>query len=404
MKKKRVAIIGTVGIPAKYGGFETFAEQLVHELNDRYELHVYCSSKRYAKAERLKQYHQAHLHYIPFDANGYQSILYDLCCMVHALFRTDVFLVLGVSGGLFLPFFKWFTRIKIIISIDGVEWRRSKWSTLSRWYLWLSERVAVYHSHQQIADNEVIREYFSNTYNKQPFMIAYGGDHTTKVAPEPEDYQRYPFIADVYAFSVCRIEPENNVELMLKAFAHKSAQLFVIVGNWNISSYGRMLRKKYNGIDNILMLDAIYDRRELDVLRSCASVYVHGHSAGGTNPSLVEAMHLQLPILAFDVNFNRATTQEAAFYFRSAEELCRLIEVVSPEQLKANAAKMKAIANQYYSWKLIVGQLEDMFDAQTIEKTNSDVKPILDIDYSTLKRIKSPLHSPMHGSMALTDA
>lgn len=140
MKKNRIAIIGTVGIPAKYGGFETLAEQLVSNLSDEFDFTVYCSKKKYSKEERISQYKGAKLEYINLEANGIQSILYDCISILKSLKNNDILLILGVAGAFILPFIRLFTNKKIIISIDGIEWKRDKWSFFAKMYLWWAKK------------------------------------------------------------------------------------------------------------------------------------------------------------------------------------------------------------------------------------------------------------------------
>ena len=156
-----------------------------------------------------------------------------------------------------------------------------------------------------------------------------------------------------YAFKVARIEPENNIHLILKTFSEIKDKTFVIVGNWVNSQYGRDLKNIYSKFKSIHLLDPIYNQKELDILRSNCYVYIHGHSAGGTNPSLVEAMYLGLPVLAFDVNYNRATTNEKALYFKSSEELEALIKNVRLTQYKEMGVKLKKEALKRYRWSII---------------------------------------------------
>ncbi|GAB3018277.1 DUF1972 domain-containing protein [Spirosoma pulveris] len=353
MNKTNVAIIGTVGIPAKYGGFETLAEHLVDHLGTETNITVYCTTKKYGQAERPATYKGARLVYLPFDANGIQSIIYDCFSILHALFYADVMLILGVSGGFMLPFVRWFTKKKIIISIDGIEWKRNKWSKAARWYLWAAEWVAVRYSHADISDNESIQNYTAIRYKTLSHIIEYGADHTIAVSPTPADREMYPFLSAPYAFTVCRIEPENNIHLVLEAFAQLPRHTLVMVGNWTNSEYGANLREQHKKDANIHLLDPIYDQRQLDLLRSNCLIYVHGHSAGGTNPSLVEAMYLGLPVIAFDVAYNRSTTENKALFFRTSAELIKRIENTSISELKERAEIMKTIAYRRYTWTVI---------------------------------------------------
>jgi glycosyltransferase involved in cell wall biosynthesis len=265
-------------------------------------------------------------------------------------------LVLGVSGGFLLPFVKLFTNKKIIVSIDGIEWKRNKWSKIARWYLWAAEWVAVRFSHADIADNESIQDYTAIRYKTLSQIIEYGADHILKVKPTAADKVQYPFLNRPYAFTVCRIEPENNIHVVLEAFKQLTKHKMVMVGNWKGSSYGLQLLEDYKNCANIMMLDPIYDQRNLDMLRGNCTLYVHGHSAGGTNPSLVEAMFLGLPIFAYNVSYNRTTTEGKAKYFRHASELVTLVQNTRIAELNELAACMKTIANRRYTWKVIASR------------------------------------------------
>jgi len=184
-------------------------------------------------------------------------------------------------------------------------------------------------------------------------VIAYGGDHAVGVKPVSVDKLGLP---DVYAFSVCRIEPENNVHMVIEAFSKQTVLPLVIVGNWNSSEYGKNLCQQYAEVGHIYLLDPIYDLGKLYTLRSQAKVYVHGHSAGGTNPSLVEAMHFGKPILAFDCDFNRFTTKDKAFYFASAEQLGGFIASLEDSYWSEVGFNMKEIAKRRYTWGIVAQQ------------------------------------------------
>ena len=354
MRKLKIAIIGTTGLPAKYGGFETLAHHLVKHLHDEQELTVYCSSKYFAnKHQRLKSFNGAKLVYLPFNANGYQSIIYDFISIIHALFYADSLLILGVSGTILLPFIKLFSSKPIIVNIDGQEWKRPKWNWIAKKFLRLSEMIAVSFADTLITDNRVIQEYVSREYKKKSVLIEYGADQVRKQKVTEEAIIKYPFLSSSYAFNVCRIEPENNIHLLLEAFARHPFWNLVIVGLWNHGKYGLTLKEKYNCYPNIHLLNPIYDQDELNVIRSNADLYVHGHSAGGTNPSLVEAMYLGLPVMAYDISYNRETTSHKALYFRNPDELIQLLNLSGKSKLEEVGKAMYEIACVRYVWSTI---------------------------------------------------
>lgn len=171
----------------------------------------------------------------------------------------------------------------------------------------------------------------------------------------------YPFLNAPYAFTVCRIEPENNLHLILEAFAPPSPLTLVIVGNWNNSEYGRELRRRHGRQSGVFLLDPIYDPEQLNLLRGNCAVYLHGHSCGGTNPSLVEAMYLGLPVIACDVNFNRETTENQALYFSSAGQLKELCEQLDVNTRRRLGEKMKEIADRRYTWQRISKCYSNLF-------------------------------------------
>jgi glycosyltransferase involved in cell wall biosynthesis len=175
------------------------------------------------------------------------------------------------------------------------------------------------------------------------------------------DFKNYPFLNAPYAVSVCRIEPENNIELILEAFSIGDDFPLVVVGNWSNSDYGTNLLRRYNRLASAYLLNPIYDPEKINYLRSRASVYVHGHSAGGTNPSLVEAMFLGLPVFAFDCVYNRYTTEGQCVYWSDSNELRRLVSETGETELKELGKRMKRIATEKYRWKVIIEKYEKLY-------------------------------------------
>ena len=173
--------------------------------------------------------------------------------------------------------------------------------------------------------------------------------------------KQYPFSNKEYAFGVCRIEPENNIHLILEAFSQGVKLPLVMVGNWQHGKYGKDLKQKYSGVGNIYLLDPIYNQTELNELRTHCRIYLHGHSCGGTNPSLVEAMYLGLPIAAFNINFNKETTEGKALYFSSPEDLREIVVSASQETLKKEGENMREIAERRYTWSRIARLYAELF-------------------------------------------
>ncbi|GAB5448067.1 DUF1972 domain-containing protein [Gymnodinialimonas sp.] len=356
INRHRIAILGSVGVPARYGGFETLADNLArfHADTDRPEaLSVYCSRPVYP--DQPETFGKAELRYSRFRANGASSVIYDTTTLRDAITRgTDVALLLGVSGAIALPALAR-KGTRVVTHVDGLEWRRGKWSAPARAFLRWSEKLAVRHSDAVIADSPAIAQHLRAEYGVEAEVIAYGGDHaTTPPQPPSAAPENLP---EGYTLALCRIEPENNVQTILEAFTETGKPL-VFVGNWDDSPYGQGLKARFQGTANLRLLDPIYAPGPLFALRQGARAYVHGHSAGGTNPALVEMMHIGHPILAFDCTFNRIATQDAAQYFTGKTDLKAALE--GPHQAGQGAA-LQEIAQRHYTWAKVGAQYFDLF-------------------------------------------
>jgi len=349
MKKYDLSIVGIVGIPARYGGFETFVEHFVKWSSNKLDIRVFCSSKEYRRSERVSYYKGVKLNYIGIRANGSMSILYDFIGLISAMYSSRVILVLGVSGGIFFPFVKLFSKSKLLVNIDGLEWRRAKWSFGTRVFLKFSERIAVKFADEVIVDNAVLATYVKENYQKSAHTIAYGGDHLLEsLIGDQEDNLDIDFLA------IARIEPENNIHVILEAFKENQEKSLTFIGNWKNNEYSRNLYKKFQNESNIHLIEPIYDNLKLAKYRKSANAYVHGHSAGGTNPSLVEAIFYEIPILAYDCIFNRSTLDDTGYYWANASQLSELIKKVH----FADSSKLK----ECYTWERISQSYLEIID------------------------------------------
>ena len=301
----------------------------------------------------------AKLVYLPFRSNGPQSVAFDSLSILHACFFSDVLLVLGSSGGDLISLARNLNK-KVIFNQGGLDWQRSKWGPRTQKFLRHLERSAVKGADVLVCDNEGIADYFKEAYGRDSYLIEYGGDQISRPSLTEEHSKQYPYTQEPYAFSVARIQPDNNVEMILEGFSRTPMFPLVFIGNWASSDFGLKMKLKYGAYPNIHLLEAIYDPNLLNRFRGHCSIYVHGHSAGGTNPSLVEAMHLGLHIAPFGVVYNRATTEGKALYFNNSDELVTLVQTTQGAVWKANGSNMLEIAERRYRWSIIAGKYAEI--------------------------------------------
>ena len=359
VKKKKVAIVGSVGLPASYGGFETMVYYLTKHKHSEIDFTVYCQA--IPKEQQIREYNGSKLTYLPFKANGAQSIIYDIISIILSWFRFDSILILGTGGTIILPFLKLFKNTKTIVNFGGLEWKRDKWGKFGQWFLRLTEKIAIKYATVIVADNQHFCDYILEEYGKESVLIEYGGNHTSKKQKSETLLKKYPFLNKPYDVSVSRAQVDNNLHMVLDAYINLPNRNLVLISNYDKFEYGRDLKVKYANYPNIFLQDAVYDLYELDVIRSNTTIYIHSHTFCGTAPSLVEAMSLELPIVSFNVETNLKTTEEKALYFSNSNELERIIESLSVEKEEELSTSMKEIASRRYTWERISNKYLELF-------------------------------------------
>lgn len=364
LSPKKVSLIGTNGIPARYGGFETLTEYLAINLNQEYDLYCYCAKT--PKKNRLKTYQNTKLIYIPFKANGWQSMIYDAISIVDSLIKHDILVILGFSGVFAFPL-KFIFRKKLIFNIGGIEWQKVRGSKITgklevivkKWFEW----ICVKSSDTIIVDNQVLYDYVKNEYGIESILAEYGGDHAVNETITPEVLDKYPFLDKGYDVTVSRAQEDMNIHLVIDAYKSIPKRNLVVVSNWEISEYGKTLKSEnQHKYDNIYLLDAIYDLKVLNTIRSNCDIYLHTHSLCGTAPSLTEAMSLKLPVICFDVATNRATTEEKSYYFKDVESLKGILDTLDLTTIFKLGEDMFEIAKRRYTWKRIISLYKKSID------------------------------------------
>ena len=356
--KLKIAIIGSRGIPNQYGGFEQLAEHLsVGLVNKGHAVTVYNSHKHPYQAAEWNGVEIVHCTDREHILGTAGQFIYDLNCVRDARKKNyDVLLFLGYTSSSIWG--KLYPKAPVIISnMDGLEWKRRKYSVSVRRFLKFAEKLAVRHSDFYIADSQVIQSYLKGQYNINSEYIAYGA----VVIDEESNtlLMRYGLKQQQYYMLMARMEPENNIETILDGFCKSdTSKEFVVLGNTN-NSFGKYIVKKFGHDERIKFLGALFDPGQTHTLMTNSFLYFHGHSVGGTNPSLLEAMANKALIVAHDNVFNRAVLQHDAYYFTNASDIKEYIENVCRQENEYDMItnNMRKIKGQY-SWQDIIAHYE----------------------------------------------
>ncbi|MFH6970056.1 DUF1972 domain-containing protein [Flavobacterium petrolei] len=323
----KIAILGTRGIPNNYGGFEQFAEVFaVYLAQQNHEIYVYNTHDHIFIGKMFQGAHIIHKYNPEHKIGTAGQFFYDLNCILDSRKRKfDIILQLGYTSNSIWSFLLP-KKAVIITNMDGLEWKRTKYSNKTQRFLQFAEKRAVKSSDFLIADSLGIQKYLKEKYNKESSYIAYGA--APFLNPNEELLLPYNLDSNAYDLLIARFEPENNIEMILEGVAaSQNDRPIVVVGNSN-NSFGNYLKQKFKDNPRIRFIGGVYNKEHLDNLRFFSSLYFHGHSVGGTNPSLLEAMAAKALLVAHKNEFNQAILKENAFYFSNAKEVQKLRETV----------------------------------------------------------------------------
>lgn len=351
--RPHLVILGCRGVPADHGGFETFAEQIALYLAEKgWQVSVYCQEdESKASAIYLREWHGVTRLLVPTRANGsLGSIFFDWKSMLHAMRRPGALLVLGYNTGVFAVLPRLLSR-QVMINMDGLEWRRTKWSPPVQLWFWINARFAATLGTTLIADHPIIAEYYgAHTRHDKIVMIPYGAKPREDVGIEP--LKALNLTPGGYFLIVCRIEPENSTLEIVRAFsAAKGSRCLVVLGRVNKNHPYQAAVLRAAG-DKVKFLGAIYDSETTSSLRAHARAYCHGHTVGGTNPSLVESLSFGSAIIAHDNKFNRWTAGEGQFYFKDVESCETCISQVNADDEAVTRAQTAAAERFRKDFKL----------------------------------------------------
>lgn len=359
MPRPSIALVGSRGIPARYGGFETFAEELAVRLAERgVDVTVYCEG-----TGGPPTYRGVKLAYVPAPhLGGLTTILHDFRALRRARRRYDVVYMLGYGTSLFCLMPR-LAGARVWMNMDGVEWARAKWGFWGSTWWKMMERVAAWGvPHLMIADAEAIRDFLAARYRSLPptVVIPYGAE-VIEEPPDPAPLAAWGLEPFGYHLVIARFEPENHVREIFEGFAASASPhpLVALGTTRKPNAYTRGLDAIAEAEPRLILPGAVYDER-VRALRYYARLYLHGHSVGGTNPSLLEAMVAGNAVLAHDNVFNREVAGDAARYFRTAADVARLIDGLDADdaQRRALGADARRRVSECYTWEQVADRYE----------------------------------------------
>lgn len=367
----KIAFISTRGIPNNYGGFEQFAEYISVSLAKRgHEVVVYSPHFHPYKEDTYKGVRIKHIYSPePWMGSSVGSFFYDFASLKDALKKEKFDIIYEAGYTSIVPAYIWFNVRKIkypifTTNMDGLEYKRTKFNKWVQKFIFWEEKMTVKHSHYLIADNMGIHDYYKEKYGKESKFLAYGADIHDNY--NEEFLKEFELEANNYYLLVARLEPENNIIMAIEGYLaskEKGKRPLVIVGKTN-TPHGKELVAKYGNEKSIRFVGGIYDFDKLNSIRHFSYAYFHGHSVGGTNPSLLEAMASDCFILANDNIFNKAVLGENALYYldhNAVTELLNNIESLTLKHKKSFIEKNLEIIRKEYSWDKLVDEHEKYF-------------------------------------------
>jgi glycosyltransferase involved in cell wall biosynthesis len=320
MNNKKLSILGIRGIPAQHGGFETFAEKFaLYLVKKGWSITVYCQQLGDGEIHQDSWLGIDRVH-IPVKQEGsLGSLLFDLKSILHTRRLDGKKLTLGYNTAIFNVILRLSGHTNFI-NMDGLEWRREKWSLPIKIWLYINERLGCLIGNHLVADHPVIEDHLATRVSRKKItMIPYGA--TAIESANLAVLEKYNLLPNQFVIVIAIPRPENLILEIVKGFCQQPrSEKLVLLGHYDPDSndYHRKIINAANS--DVLFLGAIYDKEITDALRFYCKIYVHGHTVGGTNPSLVEALGASSAILAHDNHFNRWVTDNQSEYFRDSED------------------------------------------------------------------------------------
>lgn len=361
-EQRSLYILGTRGVPAAHGGFETFAHRFAQHMRDQgWRVTVYCQADEGLPGPVVDEWQGIRRVTFVAGSGALGTMKFDWACVRHALKERGVMLVLGYNTAVFSALLR-LTGNPVVTNMDGIEWKRAKWPWHGRLWLYLNEWVGAVTSSKLVADHPEIAKHLARRRRVEDIaMIPYGADPILQAPSEP--VEAVGLTAGRYLVSIGRIEPENNILEMIEGYVASSSKLdFICLGKLEPDTNSYHARVMQAGKGRVIFPGAIYDSSVVQALRFHAAAYCHGHSVGGTNPSLVEALGAGNAVIGHDNPYNRWVAGGEQFYFRKASEFASILEMIgnNPEALATAQRGARGRFRAALTWHPVLKAYEDV--------------------------------------------
>lgn len=319
---KKVAIVGSHGLYANYGGWDQLVKNLAEMKSDNVDYLIFNAAE---SPKNITQIRGVTIRRIELKASGFQGLFFDFWSILICFWKVDSILLLGVQGIPLLPFLRLFKKFSIVSNVGGIEWERPKFGYFSKLYLKFCFKLSFIFSKFVILDNQHYKIYIPKKNNSNVVVLPYGGEIDNSLEITDVIQKKYPFIDSSYFLSISRSLKDNQIDELCKSFVGSSFKL-VLISNFSSSTYGKMVLNKYSNNENIILINGLYNKPELDLVRRKCKAYIHTHTLCGTAPSLVEMIIAQRPIFSMDNPQNRFTLSNQAFFYSDFSEIQKILE------------------------------------------------------------------------------
>jgi len=350
---KKVAIIGSHGLYANYGGWDQLVKNLAERKSDDFEYVIFNAAESPKdiippKGVTVKR--------IELKASGFQGLFFDFWSILICFRKVDTMLLLGVQGMPILPFLRLLKKLNIVSNVGGIEWERPKFGFFSKLYLKFCFNLSFKYSKYVILDNQHYTKFLPKQKKAEVMILPYGGEIDNSLELTVDLEKKYPFINQKYFLSISRSLKDNMIAELCESFSESEYQL-VLISNFSKSPYGNNVWTKYSDKPNIILIDGLYDKAELDFVRRKCKGYIHTHTLCGTAPSLVEMIIAQRPIISMDNPQNRFTLQNQGFFYSDFSEIQKMLKEKSD---LLEFVPLLELCNKY-DWNSIIKEYENLF-------------------------------------------